>query len=91
VDVERGKVELEVRADAFEPRADDVQGVFSGVEKDAAFSRDGKVSQARRAGGDGYGHIEYEEALAALGLASNDADGLVGPQALDEPACFGRS
>jgi len=79
-----------VGADAFEPSADDVQGVFGSVEKNSAFARDGKVSQARRAGGDGDGHVEDEEALAALGLASDDADGLVGPEPLDEPACLWR-
>lgn len=90
VDVELGESELEMGADAFEPGADDVQGVFGGVEEDSALARDGKVSQARRAGGDGYSHIEDEEALATLGFASDDADGLVGPEALDEPSGFGR-
>jgi len=89
-DIERGELELEVGAYAFEPSADDVQGVFGSVEKDSAFARDGKVSQARRAGGDGDGHVEDEEALAALGLATDDADGLVSPETLDEPPCFGR-
>ena len=40
---------------------------------------DGKVSKTRRAGSDGDGHIEDEEALARLGLAADDPDGLVGP------------
>jgi hypothetical protein len=91
VDIELGEIELEMGADAFEASADDVQGVFGSVEEDSAFARDGKVSQARRAGGDGDGHIEDEEALATLGFASDDADGLVGPEALDEPSSFGRS
>jgi hypothetical protein len=91
VDIELGEIELEMGADTFEASADDVQGVFGSVEEDSAFARDGKVSQARRAGGDGDGHIEDEEALATLGFASDDADGLVGPEALDEPSSFGRS
>ena len=37
-------------------------------------------------GGDRDGQIQGEEGLAALGLAADDADGLVGPQAVDEPA-----
>jgi hypothetical protein len=90
VDIEFCKNELEMGADAFEPGADDVQGVFGGVEEDPALARDRKMSQARRAGGDGDGHIEDEETLATLGLASDDADGLVGPEALDEPSSFGR-
>ena len=84
--VELGEVELEVRADAFEPSADDVQSIFGGVEEHGSFPSDGKVSQARRAGSDGDGHVEDEIALAALGLAPDDADGLVGPEAVDEPS-----
>ena len=38
----------------------------------------------------GHGHVEGEEGLAALGLAADDAHGLVGPEALDEPVALGR-
>jgi len=34
-------------------------------------------------------HIEGEEGLAALGCTAHDADGLMAPQALDEPALLG--
>ena len=48
--------------------------------------RHAEVPQTRSAGGDGHREIECEEALAALGFASDDADGLLRPQSCDEPA-----
>ena len=39
--------------------------------------RHGEAAQAGDAGGDGDGEIEGEEGLAALGLAADDADGLL--------------
>jgi hypothetical protein len=47
-------------------------------------ARHAEAAQARDAGGDGDGDVE--EGLAAFGLAADDADGLLGPQAGDEPA-----
>jgi hypothetical protein len=44
-----------------------------------------ELTQARRAGGDADGQVEGEEAFAALGFAPDDADGLVAPEALDQP------
>ncbi len=53
----------------------------------AANSRTGFVgveaAQAWDAGGDG--DVEGEEGLAAFGLAADDADGLAGPEPVDEP------
>src|SRR5208337_1184968 len=43
-------------------------------------------AQAGRAGGDRDGEVESQERLAALGLAADDADGLLRPQPGDEPA-----
>ncbi len=51
----------------------------------------GETTQARCACSDGHGHVEREEGLAALRLAANDADGLCGPKAFDEPALFFRT
>ena len=48
--------------------------------------RHGEAAQAGDAGGDRDGDVEGEERLAALGLAADDADGLLGPQAGDQPA-----
>ena len=73
-------------ADALESIAHDVQGILGGVEQYPTRLRHGEVAQARGAGGDRDGELEGEEALAALGLAADDADGLLGPQPGDEPA-----
>jgi hypothetical protein len=70
--------------------AHDVERVFGGEEQHAPGAGGAKASQTRRAGGDGDGHIEGEERLAALGLAADDADGLGGPQVFDQPAVLRR-
>ena len=54
-------------------------------------SRHGEAAQARDAGGDRDGEVEGEERLAALGLAADDADGLLGPQPGDQPAVLLRA
>ena len=66
--------------------AHDVERVLGGEEQDAPAPDDGEAAQARRPRRDGDGHVEREKRLAALRLAADDADGLVGPQPLDEPA-----
>jgi len=43
--------------------------------------RHGEAAQAGDGGGDG--DVEGEERFAAFGLAADDADGLLGPQAVD--------
>ena len=81
-----GEVELGKRADALESTAHDVKSIFGGIEEHPAGMGDGKVAKARRAGSDGDGHIEDEEALAGFGLTADDSHGLLGPEILDEPA-----
>ena len=74
--------------DAFEAAAYDVQGILGGEEQDAAL-RDGlEAAEAGHARRDGYGHVEGEEGFATLGLAADDADGLGGPQSIDQPAAL---
>src|SRR6266487_8630 len=73
-------------ADALEAAAHDVERVLGGVEQDGPGLDDGEAAEAGLAGGDGDGHVEGEEGLAALGLAADDADGLGGPEIADEPA-----
>ena len=90
LDVEGGEVDAGGEGDAVQALADDVQGVFGGVEEDAAGLGGREAAQAGGAGGDGEGEVEGEEGLAALGLAADDADGLRGPEGLDEPAALGR-
>jgi len=77
---------LDERADPLESAAHDVKSIFGGIEKHTAGMGDGKVSKTGRAGSDGDGHIEDEEALAGFWLAADDSDGLLGPETLDEPA-----
>ncbi len=68
-------------ADAFEALAHDMQRVLGGEEQHAASARHGEAAQARDAGSDRDGEVECEERLAALGLAADDADGLLAPTA----------
>ena len=77
--VELGETDAGGGADAFEAAADDVQGIFGGIEQDAAGAADREAAQAGDAGGDGDRQIEGEEGFAALGLAADDADGFFRP------------
>ena len=71
--------------DTLQSLANDGQGVFGGKEKDFAGARNRELAQAGGAGGNTHRHIQGEEAFAAFGFAAQDADGLVGPKALDQP------
>ena len=82
--VDDGDVEgLEVGAgrdgDAFEPAAHDMGGVLGGEQQDRSGLRGSEVTQAWDAGRDGDRDIEGEEGFSALGLAADDADGLLAP------------
>ena len=86
LDIEIGEPRAGGGGDAVEATADDVQGVLGGVEQDASGLKHVEAAQAGRAGGDRDGEVESQERLAALGLAADDADGLIRPQPGDEPA-----
>src|SRR5208283_1308558 len=86
LDVEIGERDAGGLADAIEAASHDVQRILGGIEQDAARSRHREAAQAGDAGGHGHGDVEGEERFAALGLAADDADGLLGPQAGNEPA-----
>ena len=86
LDVEIGEPRAGGGGGAVEAAADDVQGVLGGVEEDASGLEHVEAAQAGRASGDRDGEVERQERLAALGLAADDADGLVRPQPVDEPA-----
>ena len=75
-------------ADAFEAVTHQVQRVLGGVEQHAAGPRDRVLPQTRGAGGDRDGEIEGEERLAALGLATDDADRFLRPELLDQPVAL---
>ena len=89
-DVDDGDVEgLEVgfggSGNAFEAGAYDVAGVLGGEQQDRSGLCGGEAAQAGNAGSDGDREVEGEEEFAALGLAADDADGLLAPQRLDHP------
>ncbi len=88
LDVDVGQLDRGGGADAVEPATDDVQGVLGGVEQHATGVGHGEAAQTGPAGGDGDGQIEGEEGFAAFGLAADDADGLLGPQVVDQPSRF---
>jgi len=86
LDVEIGEHHAGRGGDAVEAAAHDVQGVLGGVEQDASGLEHVEAAQAGGAGCDRDGEVERQKRLAALRLAADDADGLVGPQSCDEPA-----
>jgi hypothetical protein len=86
LDVEIGERDVGGLADAIEAASHDVQRILGGIEQHPSGPRYGEAAQARDAGGHRNGDVEGEERLAALGLAADDADGLLGPQAGNEPA-----
>jgi hypothetical protein len=63
-----------------------VPGLLGGGEEPAPGLGGREAAQAEGAGGHGDGQIEGKERLPALGLAPDDADGLIGPEPIDEPA-----
>jgi hypothetical protein len=73
------------RADALQAPAHDAEGVLGWEQENRSGMADRIPAQAGHAGGDADGQIEGEEAFAAFGLSAEDANRLVGPQALDEP------
>lgn len=86
LNVELGEAEIGDVTDPFEPAANNLKRILGCVEENASGAANGKMSKTRRAGSDGDGHIENEEALTGFGLAADDPDRLVGPQAFDEPS-----
>ena len=85
LDIEVGEVVARGASDAGEPLPHDVERILGSEQQHAAGADHREPAQARRARGDRDGEIEHEERLAALGLAANDANGLVPPEVLDEP------
>lgn len=86
MDVERIERDAGSRGDTGEALADHGERVLGREEEHGPGDVRRKLAQARCAGGDGDSEIEGEEGLAALGLAAEDADRLVEPEGLDEPA-----
>ncbi len=86
LNIELFETDLGGEADALEALSHDVECIFGGEEQNAPGSPRWIASQARCAGGDTDRHVQSEERFAALGLAADDADGLLAPQRFDEPA-----
>jgi hypothetical protein len=59
--------------------AHDLRSILCGEEEDAAGVRHREVAQAGDATRHGDSQIERQERLAALGLAADDADGVLRP------------
>src|SRR6202163_4858023 len=91
LDVEIGQRHTGCCRDAFEASAHDVQCVLGGKQQDATGTRHGEAAQTWDAGGDRDGEVQGQERLAALWLAADDADRLLGPQAGDQPTMFLRA
>ena len=66
--------------DAFEAAAHDVQCILGGEEQDATGARHREPAQARHTRCDRHREVQSQERLAALGLAPDDANRLLGPQ-----------
>jgi hypothetical protein len=73
-------------SNALEPPADNGGSVLGGIEENAAGVGHHEAAQAGDAGGHSNGEVKGQEVFAALGLAADDADGVMGPQIGDEPA-----
>jgi len=73
-------------ADAVESLTDDMERILRRIEEHRPALPHREASQARSASGDRDGHVEREERFAALRLSPDDADCLLRPEALDEPA-----
>jgi hypothetical protein len=89
LDVESLEIQLANAADPFEPGADDVEGVLGRVQEDPAGLLGLKTSETGTARGHRNRKFESEEGLVGFGLAAEDADSLIGPEALDEPSVVG--
>ena len=63
-----------------------MERVLGGIQQHTPGPRHREAAQTRDTGGDG--EVEGQERLAELGLAADDADRLLGPQAGDQPALF---
>ena len=84
-DRQRGKGHLRGGGDAFQALAHDRQRVFGREEEHGAAAAHRELPQASGARSDAHGDIQSQEALAALGFAAQDADGLFGPETFDQP------
>ncbi len=76
--------------DPVQALAHQVAGVFCGEQQDRAGPGRVEVPQAWDAGGDRDGEVQRQHGLAALGLAADDADGLLAPQRVDQPLPLAR-
>ena len=86
---QRGKRDLGGSGDAFQALAHDRQRVFRREEQHRSTAPHGELPQTSGARSDADGHVQGQEAFAAFRFATQDADGLVGPELLDQPLGLG--
>lgn len=85
VEVQLGDVEASVTTDGFDSLFDDGESIFGEVDDHPPTLMDLESAEAASSGSYGYGEVETEPCLAALGRSTNDADGLLAPKIVDEP------
>jgi len=85
VEIEAVEIGAGGLTDSFEAPSEDVVGVFGGEDENGPDPVDGEAAERGSTGGDGDGEIEGEKRLAALRFASDDPDGLLGPEIPNEP------
>jgi hypothetical protein len=65
LEVEVGQFQVGGGADAFESLSDGGEGILGGEEQDPPGSSHGETTETGGSGGDGHGHVQSEERLAA--------------------------
>lgn len=83
--VERGERQTAVQTHTSDAVSHPWQRILGEVDECGAWVIDGEAAEARSAGGDADGEVETEPALARLGHASDDADGMAGPDLAHQP------
>lgn len=82
---QRGKGDLSGRRDTFKPLTHDRQRVFGWKKQHRSATSYWELPQTGSTGSNADSDIQSQEAFAAFGLAAEDADGLLGPELLDQP------
>jgi hypothetical protein len=79
------KIHLSSASDPLEALTHHREGVFGWKDQHFAGAANWELAQTGCAGSHADGYIQGEKAFAAFGFAAKDANGLIGPKALDQP------
>ena len=82
---QRGKGDLRGSRNAFQALAHHGQRVFGREEQHRSAAPHRELAQTGSARSDADRHIQSQEAFAAFRFPAQDADGLLGPEILDQP------